>query len=47
MLYFNFVSISYMHSNDMSENLEVSKVTETLLNNPGFGTRCMHGDPIP
>uniref|UniRef100_A0A3B5KYM5 ABC transporter domain-containing protein n=1 Tax=Xiphophorus couchianus TaxID=32473 RepID=A0A3B5KYM5_9TELE len=35
------------YSNDMSENLEVSKVTETLLNNPGFGTRCMHGDPIP
>ncbi|XP_017165744.1 ATP-binding cassette sub-family A member 1 isoform X4 [Poecilia reticulata] len=35
------------YSNDMPENLEVSKVTETLLNNPGFGTRCMHGDPIP
>ncbi|XP_054907006.1 phospholipid-transporting ATPase ABCA1-like isoform X1 [Poeciliopsis prolifica] len=35
------------YSNDMSENLEVSKVTETLLNNPGFGTRCMSGDPIP
>uniref|UniRef100_A0A3B5KYM9 ABC transporter domain-containing protein n=1 Tax=Xiphophorus couchianus TaxID=32473 RepID=A0A3B5KYM9_9TELE len=29
------------YSNDMSENLEVSKVTETLLNNPGFGTRCI------
>uniref|UniRef100_A0A3Q2Q6M2 ATP-binding cassette sub-family A member 1-like n=1 Tax=Fundulus heteroclitus TaxID=8078 RepID=A0A3Q2Q6M2_FUNHE len=35
------------YSNDMPENVEVSKVAETLLNNPGFGTRCMHGDPIP
>uniref|UniRef100_A0AAQ5X1S9 P-type phospholipid transporter n=1 Tax=Amphiprion ocellaris TaxID=80972 RepID=A0AAQ5X1S9_AMPOC len=26
---------------------EVSQVVETLLNNPGFGTRCMNGDPIP
>ncbi|XP_047448746.1 phospholipid-transporting ATPase ABCA1-like isoform X2 [Mugil cephalus] len=35
------------YSNDMPENAEVSKVVETLLNNPGFGTRCMNGDPIP
>uniref|UniRef100_A0A669D085 ABC transporter domain-containing protein n=1 Tax=Oreochromis niloticus TaxID=8128 RepID=A0A669D085_ORENI len=25
----------------------VSQVVESLLNNPGFGTRCMKGDPIP
>ncbi|KAM9425735.1 phospholipid-transporting ATPase ABCA1 [Pholidichthys leucotaenia] len=35
------------YSNDMPENVEVSRVVESLLNNPGFGTRCMNGDPIP
>ncbi|XP_015249332.1 PREDICTED: ATP-binding cassette sub-family A member 1-like isoform X2 [Cyprinodon variegatus] len=35
------------YSNDMPEHAEVSRVVDTLLNNPGFGTRCMHGDPIP
>ncbi|KAI3376454.1 hypothetical protein L3Q82_016915 [Scortum barcoo] len=35
------------YSNDMPDNVEVSRVVETLVNNPGFGTRCMKGDPIP
>ncbi|KAF3837016.1 hypothetical protein F7725_004480 [Dissostichus mawsoni] len=35
------------YSNDGPGNAEVSKVVETLVNNPGFGTRCMNGDPIP
>uniref|UniRef100_A0A3Q1GH78 P-type phospholipid transporter n=1 Tax=Acanthochromis polyacanthus TaxID=80966 RepID=A0A3Q1GH78_9TELE len=35
------------YSNDLPESVEVSQVVETLLNNPGFGTRCMNGDPIP
>uniref|UniRef100_A0AAQ5X6I6 ABC transporter domain-containing protein n=1 Tax=Amphiprion ocellaris TaxID=80972 RepID=A0AAQ5X6I6_AMPOC len=35
------------YSNDLPESAEVSQVVETLLNNPGFGTRCMNGDPIP
>ncbi|XP_010781481.1 ATP-binding cassette sub-family A member 1-like [Notothenia coriiceps] len=35
------------YSNDGPGNAEVSKVVETLVNNPGFGTRCMTGDPIP
>ncbi|XP_061566340.1 phospholipid-transporting ATPase ABCA1-like [Cololabis saira] len=35
------------YSNDMPVNVEVSRVVETLLNNPGFGTRCMDGDPLP
>uniref|UniRef100_A0A672G6Q6 P-type phospholipid transporter n=1 Tax=Salarias fasciatus TaxID=181472 RepID=A0A672G6Q6_SALFA len=35
------------YSNDMPGNAEVSGVSETLLNTPGFGTRCMDGDPIP
>ncbi|XP_041841062.1 phospholipid-transporting ATPase ABCA1-like isoform X2 [Melanotaenia boesemani] len=35
------------YSNDMPENTEVSQVVETLVNNPGFGTRCMDRDPIP
>ncbi|CAJ1086292.1 LOW QUALITY PROTEIN: phospholipid-transporting ATPase ABCA1-like [Xyrichtys novacula] len=35
------------YSNDLPGNAEVSKVVETLVNTPGFGTRCMDGDPIP
>uniref|UniRef100_A0A669F0M1 ABC transporter domain-containing protein n=1 Tax=Oreochromis niloticus TaxID=8128 RepID=A0A669F0M1_ORENI len=35
------------YSNDGPGNTEVSQVVESLLNNPGFGTRCMKGDPIP
>ncbi|XP_069561182.1 phospholipid-transporting ATPase ABCA1 [Brachyistius frenatus] len=35
------------YSNDGPENMEVSRVVETLVNDPGFGTRCMNGDPIP
>ncbi|KAK7909890.1 hypothetical protein WMY93_014574 [Mugilogobius chulae] len=35
------------YSNDGPDNAEVSRVVETLVNNPGFGTRCMYGNPIP
>ncbi|XP_068444522.1 phospholipid-transporting ATPase ABCA1-like [Clinocottus analis] len=35
------------YSNDGPTNVEVGKVVETLVNKPGFGTRCMNGDPIP
>uniref|UniRef100_A0A7N6BW12 ABC transporter domain-containing protein n=1 Tax=Anabas testudineus TaxID=64144 RepID=A0A7N6BW12_ANATE len=35
------------YSNDLPENVEVSQVVDTLVNNPGFGTRCMDGNPIP
>uniref|UniRef100_A0A8D0AU38 ABC transporter domain-containing protein n=1 Tax=Sander lucioperca TaxID=283035 RepID=A0A8D0AU38_SANLU len=35
------------YSKDVPDNVEVSKVVETLVNKPGFGTRCMNGDPIP
>ncbi|CAL1591240.1 unnamed protein product [Knipowitschia caucasica] len=35
------------YSNDGPDNAEVSQVVDTLVNNPGFGTRCMYGDPIP
>ncbi|XP_028284635.1 ATP-binding cassette sub-family A member 1 isoform X2 [Parambassis ranga] len=35
------------YSNDLPENAEVAQVVETLVNNPGFGTRCMNGNPIP
>ncbi|XP_077355005.1 phospholipid-transporting ATPase ABCA1 [Festucalex cinctus] len=34
-------------SNDAPGNANVSEVVETLVNNPGFGTRCMDSDPIP
>ncbi|XP_028998112.1 phospholipid-transporting ATPase ABCA1-like [Betta splendens] len=34
------------YSNDLPENVEVSQVVQTLVNNPGFGTRCMNGNPI-
>ncbi|XP_062240484.1 phospholipid-transporting ATPase ABCA1-like [Platichthys flesus] len=35
------------YSNDGPDNVEVSQVVDTLVNNPGFGTRCMDGNPIP
>uniref|UniRef100_A0A3P9ATS2 P-type phospholipid transporter n=1 Tax=Maylandia zebra TaxID=106582 RepID=A0A3P9ATS2_9CICH len=35
------------YSNDGPGNMEVSQVVESLVNKPGFGTRCMKGDPIP
>ncbi|XP_054656668.1 phospholipid-transporting ATPase ABCA1-like isoform X9 [Dunckerocampus dactyliophorus] len=38
---------STFFSNDAADNTEVSQVVETLVNQPGFGTRCMDGDPIP
>ncbi|XP_057710932.1 phospholipid-transporting ATPase ABCA1-like isoform X1 [Corythoichthys intestinalis] len=34
-------------SNDALGNANVSEVAESLVNSPGFGTRCMDGDPIP
>ncbi|XP_046904791.1 phospholipid-transporting ATPase ABCA1-like isoform X1 [Hypomesus transpacificus] len=34
-------------SNDGPDKLEVSRVVDSLVNKPGFGTRCMTGDPIP
>lgn len=44
----NFIDyILNIYSNDGPDNVEVSKVVETLVNTPGFGTRCMNGDPIP
>uniref|UniRef100_A0A3B4X364 P-type phospholipid transporter n=1 Tax=Seriola lalandi dorsalis TaxID=1841481 RepID=A0A3B4X364_SERLL len=35
------------YSNDGPDNVEVSRAVETLVNNPGFGTCCMDGNPIP
>ncbi|KAM8899352.1 phospholipid-transporting ATPase ABCA1 isoform 1-T3 [Spinachia spinachia] len=35
------------YSNDGPGIVEVSMVVETLVNKPGFGTRCMNGNPIP
>ncbi|KAM6949618.1 phospholipid-transporting ATPase ABCA1 [Aplochiton taeniatus] len=37
---------STFYSNDGPGNMEVSGVADSLVNNPGFGTRCMAGDPI-
>lgn len=34
-------------SKDLPDNAEVSRVVDTLVNTPGFGTRCMDGNPIP
>lgn len=36
-----------IYSKDLPDNAEVSRVVETLVNTPGFGTRCMAGNPIP
>ncbi|XP_061922729.1 phospholipid-transporting ATPase ABCA1-like [Entelurus aequoreus] len=38
---------SNFFSNDTAGNAEPSQVLESLVNQPGFGTRCMEGDPIP
>ncbi|XP_056298859.1 phospholipid-transporting ATPase ABCA1-like [Pseudoliparis swirei] len=35
------------YSNDGPDNVTLAKVVETLVNKPGFGSRCMDGDPIP
>ncbi|XP_068164948.1 phospholipid-transporting ATPase ABCA1-like [Antennarius striatus] len=35
------------YSNDDPDNMNVSQVADSLVNSPGFGTRCMNGDPIP
>ncbi|XP_069482200.1 phospholipid-transporting ATPase ABCA1-like isoform X2 [Ambystoma mexicanum] len=35
------------YSNDEPTNVQVSQVTESLTDSPGFGTRCMKNDPIP
>ncbi|KAM3857848.1 phospholipid-transporting ATPase ABCA1 [Diretmus argenteus] len=35
------------YSNDGPYNAEVSRVVDSLVNKPGFGTRCMTGNPIP
>ncbi|KAG7461875.1 hypothetical protein MATL_G00195770 [Megalops atlanticus] len=35
------------YSNDAPDNVEVSRVVDSLVNNPGFGTRCMANNPIP
>uniref|UniRef100_A0A3Q3GSS5 P-type phospholipid transporter n=1 Tax=Labrus bergylta TaxID=56723 RepID=A0A3Q3GSS5_9LABR len=35
------------YSKDLPDNAEVSRVVENLVNTPGFGTRCMNGNPIP
>ncbi|XP_036407591.1 phospholipid-transporting ATPase ABCA1-like [Megalops cyprinoides] len=34
-------------SNDAAEDASTQKLLGALMNNPGFGTRCMEGDPIP
>ncbi|XP_064201003.1 phospholipid-transporting ATPase ABCA1-like isoform X1 [Anguilla rostrata] len=34
-------------SNDAPDNIEVARVADSLVNNPGFGTRCMENNPIP
>ncbi|XP_023665182.2 phospholipid-transporting ATPase ABCA1-like [Paramormyrops kingsleyae] len=35
------------YSNDAPDHLEASRVVDSLVNTPGFGTRCMKNDPLP
>ncbi|CAL8327347.1 unnamed protein product [Lota lota] len=35
------------YSNDMPANPVARQIVDSLVDNPGFGTRCMPGDPIP
>uniref|UniRef100_M3XGV9 ATP binding cassette subfamily A member 4 n=1 Tax=Latimeria chalumnae TaxID=7897 RepID=M3XGV9_LATCH len=34
-------------SNEQPENGQMNHLADVLLNKPGFGTRCMKGEPIP
>uniref|UniRef100_A0AAY4CUV3 P-type phospholipid transporter n=1 Tax=Denticeps clupeoides TaxID=299321 RepID=A0AAY4CUV3_9TELE len=34
-------------SNDAPEDASMQKLLDALMDGPGFGTRCMDGDPIP
>lgn len=34
-------------SNDQPNKTEVAQIVDSLVDTPGFGTRCMYGDPIP
>lgn len=33
-------------SNDAPGDASIAKLMDSLVNKPGFGTRCMRGDPI-
>lgn len=34
-------------SNDLPEDPHINKLLGALTENPGFGTRCMEGEPLP
>lgn len=37
----------YVFSNDLPEDPHTNKLLGALTDKPGFGTRCMEGEPIP
>lgn len=39
--------LSCTHSNDAPEDVGTQELLNALTKNPGFGTRCMEGSPIP
>uniref|UniRef100_A0A8C5F8I5 ABC transporter domain-containing protein n=1 Tax=Gadus morhua TaxID=8049 RepID=A0A8C5F8I5_GADMO len=42
-----FVCMSPPADTTPPKNLAVNRIVDSLVNNPGFGTRCMPGNPIP
>jgi len=39
--------LSCTHSNDAPEDMGTQELLNALTRHPGFGTRCMEGNPIP
>lgn len=40
-------ALSCIHSNDAPEDTGTQELLKALTKDPGFGTRCMEGNPIP
>lgn len=37
----------FRYSDDAPHDISTQKLLNALLDDPGFGTRCMEGEPIP
>lgn len=38
--------LTFSNSNDAPEDASTQKLLSALMEGPGFGTRCMEGEPI-
>lgn len=39
--------LTFSNSNDAPEDASTQKLLSALTESPGFGTRCMEGEPVP